>query len=435
MDWTIFEERMKKRMQKEKIPGAAIAISRQGKVIYEKGFGVRDIQTKEPVTPNTVFGIASVTKSFSALVIAKLEEEGKLSIDDPVVKHLPAFDIQHVEPIESVKIHHLLTHTTGLAPMQRREELNHFQDHLTYIASEEHDLLGKPGEYFSYCNDSFLLLGAIIEKYTGKLYRRALTEHVLNPLNMNRSTFNIEELHKMSNVSIPYIYDSQKEEFQEQPWPTLGNYEVGGGIRSTVKDLVKYGELYVNKVHGKLHLTSDQLAKMYALHVPIDQDSYYGYAFKVTPNYHGVTLVEHGGGQPGVSSNFGFIPEQKIVVAVLTNVSNVAANEIWLEAVNAMMELPLDEKLGNREFIHLPLGRKERFIGEYQSREGNLIEVKLENGDLYVIIEKEKYVLKPAKQDTLIIIKKNRPIRFHFKEGQDKAWAAFLGMRMLPRKK
>src|SRR5699024_11296964 len=83
----------------------------------------------------------------------------------------------------------------------------------------------------------FLLLGAIIERVTGRLYRRYMTEEILNPLKMNRSTFSIEEVQKMCNVSVLYVYDKAKKQHEKQDWPGLGNYEVGGGIRSSVRDL------------------------------------------------------------------------------------------------------------------------------------------------------------------------------------------------------
>src|SRR5699024_8931886 len=187
MDWTVFEEKIHQRMKEEHIPGVAIAVSKDGHIVYEKGFGVRDFETKRPVTPETIFGTASVTKSFTALAIMKLADDGKLSVTDSVKTYLPSFDIQGIDPIEDINIHQ-------------------FHEHVTYLKEKKHDLLGKPGAFFSYSNDAFLLLGAIIERVTGRLYRRYMTEEILNPLKMNRSTFSIEEVQKMCNVSVLYVY-------------------------------------------------------------------------------------------------------------------------------------------------------------------------------------------------------------------------------------
>lgn len=101
----------------------------------------------------------------------------------------------------------------------------------------------------------FLLLGAIIEEVTGGVYRDYVTENILSPLQMNRSTFNIDELRQTVNVSTPYIYDSEKEQLRPVQWPQLGNYEVGGGICSTVIDLMKYGQFYLNEYPQTLELS------------------------------------------------------------------------------------------------------------------------------------------------------------------------------------
>src|SRR5699024_1471047 len=413
----------------------AIAVSKDGHIVYEKGFGVRDFETKRPVTPETIFGTASVTKSFTALAIMKLADDGKLSVTDSVKTYLPSFDIQGIDPIEDIKIHHLLTHTTGLAPMKRHEDFNQFHEHVTYLREEKHDLLGKPGAFFSYSNDAFLLLGAIIEKVTGRLYRRYMTEEILNPLKMNRSTFSIEEVQKMCNVSVPFVYDKAKKQHEKQDWPGLGNYEVGGGIRSSVRELLKYGALYLNegKIGKKQFITGKSLEKMYHPQVRIDPTTSYGFGLKVTENYHGTTLIEHSGGQPGVASNFGFLPEKDICVAVLTNVSGATAGDIWLEAVNTVLGLPLEtkrSKLPEEEVVSEE--NRQCFIGKFSSKEGQEITIATREDSLIVELEGEIHSLKVIDEDLLVIKETEKPIRFFFNEEKE-AWSIYLGMRMLLR--
>ncbi len=426
MDWATFEKRVYERMELEHIPGLAIAVSKNGKILYEKGYGVQDLETQELVNTNTIFGIASVTKSFTALAISILEAEGKLSIEDPVTKYLPEFSIPTITEMDSIKIHHLLTHSTGLAPLKRREELNKLEEHLDYLAGDDHDILGSPGEYFSYCNDTFLLLGAIIENVTGCLFRRFVTERILTPLKMYRSTFSLEELAKMDNVSTPYVFTDGH--YQKQPWPPLGNYEVGGGIRSTVHDLLKYGFIYINQKQDIL--PTGYIEKMWKPVIQYATNSYYGYALEVTPHYHGVTLVEHGGGQPGVSSNFGFVPEEGLVAVVLTNVSGAPARDIWLEAVNTALGITLEEKR-SVEPIAENVSAEElmSYVGTYQSKEGSHLEIRLEDHRLYAIVENDKWPLEVGENQT-IVSENGRVIRFYFNK-QNKSWAAFFGMRML----
>src|SRR5690625_536557 len=115
-----------------------------------------------------------------------------------------------------------------------------------------------------------------------------------------------------------------------------------------------------------------------------DQYTYYGYAFKVTPGYYGTTLVEHSGGQPGVASNFGFLHEKNISVAVLTNLSGDTAGDIWLEAVNTVLELPLSTKESVLPVTTLNKEEKKRFVGEFVNKEGQRVVIGFVDGDLKI---------------------------------------------------
>src|SRR5699024_10449071 len=279
------------------------------------------------------------------------------------------------------------------------------------------------------------LLGAIIERVTGRLYRRYMTEEILNPLKMNRSTFSIEEVQKMCNVSVLYVYDKAKKQHEKQDWPGLGNYEVGGGIRSSVRDLLKYGELFLSE--GKLgenqFISGKSLKKMYHPHIKVDPDTSYGFGFKVTENYHEATLVEHSGGQPGVASNFGFLPEENICVAVLTNVSGATAGDIWLEAVNTVLDLPIETKRSILPEKEMESEQNiDRFIGKFSSKEGQEVTIAERDSSLTAELEGEIHSLKIADEDLLIIEETEKPIRFFFNKKRE-AWAIFIGMRMLLR--
>ncbi len=421
--WHKFETYIQKLMEDEHIAGAAVAVSQHGEVIYQKGFGVSDLSTQKPVTPETIFGIASITKSITAMVIMQLEKEGKLSVDDSVVTYLPEFHLHGVEDMSNIKINHLLSHTTGLPPMRRREDLNKLNDHLNYLEEEKYDLLGKPGDHVSYCNDTFLLLGAIIERVTGRLYRRYITEKILNPLRMDRSTYSLEEVAKFNNVSVPYVYNIEKKILEEVNWPLLGNYEVGGGVRSTVLDLLKYGQVYVGE-------HTDSFRKMWQPLYPVGRNSYYGYALKTTLHYSDFTLIEHGGGQPGVSSNFGFVPEKGLVVAILTNVSGAPVGDIWLTAVNTALGIPLEQKRSVEPYYDASIEQLQRLVGTYSSAEGGKATILLEGDTPKVEVDGQQFDLRASDERTLVIKKNEQPIRFFFTNNET-PWAIFFGLRML----
>ncbi|HOA71513.1 MAG: serine hydrolase domain-containing protein [Bacillota bacterium] len=442
INWGPLEGYIEQMMEKHHIVGAAVAVADRQRVIYAKGFGVRDLETRDLVTPETIFGCASVSKSFTAMAIMQLAGQGMLSVDDPVIRHLPEFRLAGMEDMSAVTIRHLLSHTTGLPPMKRREEIIDLEEHLEYIASAEYELLGPPGEYFSYCNDTFLLNGLIIQRKSGQLYRRYMTQHILDAAGMHRSTYNLEELPKMGNVSTPYSYNRKTHTHDKQAWPTLGTYEVGGGVRSCVLDLMKYGQIYLNE--GKTH-DGKQIAPAHGLRemwnspmYAIDRSTYYHLGLKVTPNYAGtgVTLVEHSGGQPGVSSNFGFVPEKGITAAVLTNVDGVPAGAIWLAAVNTVLGLPLDTQRSVEVDCGASPEELAKFAGFYECDEGGKVDLYMDGDILKLRMEDLEFEVKASDHRTLFYddMGQQRVLRFYFREEASKPWAVLAGSRMLRRK-
>ena len=435
-------------MKENHIVGASVAVADKSQVLYAGSFGVRDLKSQEPVTPETIFGCASVSKSFTAMAMMRLAARGVLTVDDPVVKHLPEFHLVGAKDMSLVKIRHLLSHTTGLPPMTRRQDITDLDEHVKYLASAEYELLGEPGEYFSYCNDTFLLNGLIIQRKSGQLYRRHMTRHILDVAGMNRSTYNLEELEKLGNLSTPYTYNRAERTHEEQDWPVLGTYEVGGGVRSCVMDLMKYGQIYLNQgktLDGEQIVPSDELRKMWNSPMyPTGRSTHYHFALQVTPNYadRGITLAEHGGGQPGVSSNFGFVPEKGITAAVLTNVGGVPAGAIWLAAVNVALGLPLDTKKSVEVDSGASPKELERFTGLYSCDEGGRIELFMDGKELKLRTESEEIMLKAADGHTLFYEDKGQQfvLRFYFDDGLSqtslsKPWAVLARSRMLRRQK
>ncbi len=322
--WNAFEEYVEQVMKENHIAGAAVAVSCGGDVVYAKGFGVRDITKKDPVTPESIFGVASVSKSFTAMAISQLVDRGLVCLDDPVTKYIPELRF-HGADMSTVKVRNILSHSTGLPPMTRREDIIRFQDHVEFLNGETYELLGKPEEYFSYANDTFLLNGLIIERLTGQLYRRYMTHHVLDPIGMNRTTYNLEELPKMGNVTVPYDFNREKGILERKKWPTLGTFEVGGGVRSNVLDLMKYAQVYLNKVRQLMVNGSFQRESVKAMY-PGGEDrrrSFYCLGLQTTPDYHGVTLMEHGAVSPASHQTLDLCRIKGIAAAVLTNVGGV----------------------------------------------------------------------------------------------------------------
>src|SRR5690606_268079 len=192
-------------------PGMAVAVARDGRIIYEAGLGWRDREKRLPATPDTIFGIGSVTKSFTCMAIMQLVDEGRLAVDDPVVRYLPEFSVPNRAYRDAITIHHFMTHTSGLPPLpslgyalarslERDPQAARLRGHrhvqnppviidtaeqlLEFIAQHDFELLGPPGAVFSYSNDAYALLGTIIERVSGQRYEDFVTRRILEPLGM-----------------------------------------------------------------------------------------------------------------------------------------------------------------------------------------------------------------------------------------------------------
>ncbi|MBS3949658.1 MAG: beta-lactamase family protein [Peptococcaceae bacterium] len=190
---TQFEEYVIQSMDEQCAPGLTVAIAKGNKVIYTKAFGYRSKEREITATTETIFGIASITKTITGIAVAQLVEQGLLSFSDPVIKYLPDFRLPGGGG-EDVTIHHFLTHTSSMPPLpalgisirgntvpdklvpdkkeitepakEQKEEppVNTYSELIDYIASHECDLLGKTGEYFSYSNDAYALSSTLSSK-------------------------------------------------------------------------------------------------------------------------------------------------------------------------------------------------------------------------------------------------------------------------------
>ncbi|MET3574915.1 serine hydrolase domain-containing protein [Bhargavaea ullalensis] len=410
--------------QAQNIPGMAVALLREGEQA-EYGCG-RLEPGGQPVTADTVFGTASVTKSFTALAIMILQAEGKLSAGDRIVSHLP--ELKDVPGIGLAQIRHLLSHTAGVPPLARKEELDRFEDHFDYLNRTEIEPLGRPGEKLSYSNDSFLLLGAIIGRASGMDYREFIRERILLPAGMKRTSFDPPAQGASGNVAVQFVEENER--MKAVDWPALGNYAVGGGIRSTVRDLMNYLKLYIDgEYREKVLGVRVEAEEMWKDPHPVNRHSGYGFGLSVSPDFHGRLIVHHGGSQPGVSSAIGFLPEEKIAAAVLTNRSDCSADTVLHGLLNIGLGLdPADEAFTEPE--HEMDGKElSAFEGIYRNDENpEGFEIRIGGTGPEMIVGNVSDRLRASGPKTLVNIRTNKTIEFEF--GEDGKTTAFSGMRI-----
>ncbi|MCM3089357.1 beta-lactamase family protein [Bhargavaea ginsengi] len=423
MDWKVFEQFAERIRAEEDIPGVAIGVAHNGEAIYVNGLGTIKAGGTVNVTPDTVFGTASVTKSFTALAIHILAAEGKLSLTDPAVKYLP--EAESIPVIRSAEVRHLLSHTTGMPPVRRREDIERFGDHIRYLESLDIEPIGVPGERISYSNDAFLLLGAIIERVSGMDYREFVMERIVRPAGMKRTSFTPPGQGVHSNTAVQYM-----EKLLPVDWPSLGNYAVGGGIRSTVNDLLLYGRLYTDRAFRESVIGNVDTAEMQEHVAMVDENTFYGHGLMVTPDFGGAVLVHHGGGQPGVSSSFGFLPDRGITVAVLTNRTGVSAEKLMKGAIYTALGRSPEEASVSLPYVQVSPDELKTFTGQYRNDEDpDGFRIDTAEGGLAIRVGEQIDHLGPVGPGQFQNDRTGKLVRFDVRSGVEVAMA-FTGLRV-----
>ncbi len=463
---TQFEEFVESLMQEHEIPGLSVALAGPEEVIYARGFGFRDREAGAPAGANTTYGMASITKSFAGLSVTMLEDTGALSAMDPVVSHVPEFAVGGDPENRAMNIGHFMNHTSGLPPtgalrysMVRsvegdpvaeelketgawdswidRPPIDDSDDLLEYLREEDPDLLGRPGEQFSYSNDAYALLGVVVERVTGMPFEDYVAERVLEPLGMDNSTFSLDFLEERRDVTTLYAKGRDKEIFRAPKWQDGPAMVAAGFLRSTPLDMVKYGGMYLRggkDADGRRLISDVGFRSMKGGVFPSARSQYYGRGFVVRPNYHASTLVEHGGSLKGVSSHFGFVPERGITASVVANLQGVPAAKIWLGLVNLAMGLPIDTPRSVEPEYRVPKDQLERYVGQYRSGEGTNVKVFLEDGELFAEAEGEVHSLRPSGPDTVAIWYRGQETGVRFLPGPDgRVKALYYGLRIIPK--
>ena len=462
---TEFEEFVARVMDDQGAPGITVALAQGDEVIYTKAFGYRSKERGINATTATIFGIASITKSITGIAVAQLVEQGLLSFDDPVVKHLPEFRLPGGGG-EDVTIHHFLTHTSSMPPLpalgisirgntvpdksapnkkestepakEQKEEppVNTYSELIDYIATHECDLLGKPGEFFSYSNDAYALLGAIIMKVSGLTYSAYIRENIFKPLGMTRSLLNFEEMREHTDVTDLYWKNEDEEMQVSTNWQAAPPYLACGWVKTCTTDLIRIFQMLANggEYKGVRLLKPESVKNNIAMSHNVSLYDSYGHGLRVKPNYHGVTLVEHGGALKGVSSNGGFVPEKGISAVVLCNLSAVPVAKVWLAAINLGLGLPIDTPKVVYEKSDWAQASMERFTGAYKSGEGAEFDIVIEEGELWIKYKKDHCVIKRLNDITGLFVLKGQEmeIRFNLDE-TGKSWGVGIGVRIIPK--
>ncbi len=315
-------------MQRQKIPGIAIAVIHNGKIVKEKGYGLANVELNVPVTSETAFKIGSVSKPIIALGVMKLVEEGKIGLDDPVTKYFP----DAPETWNGIKIKHLLSHTSGI--IREAPGFDPFKiqsDYDVVKTAFPAPLVFPVGDKYQYCNVGYFSLADIIARISGKSWPDSLSELMFKPLNMTatRTTSNFDII---QNRAGSYAIFGDKMSNAE----SYRALRPSGAFFSNLKDLIKLSLALEN---GGL-VRKETFAQMTtAFKLNDGQNAPYGLGFQVS-TFRGKKRTGHGGSLSGFKSDLAIFPEDKLTVIVLANLDSAVPATVANLVADVYIDFP-----------------------------------------------------------------------------------------------
>jgi CubicO group peptidase (beta-lactamase class C family) len=321
---------MRQLMTADNVPGAALVLIKDGKVVLERGYGLRDLATQAPVTTETLFNIGSISKSFTALGIVQLADRQRVDLDAPAIKYAPGLVLGDRQTTEAVTLRQLLSHSSGFPadekwPPRVPPTRQGIVDEFAAMA-----VTAPPGEKFQYCSRCIVLAAYILERVTDQSWETYTRARIFEPLGMTTAAFGPSGLQRAANRAIPYHHDPATGDI-DVPWARLQYLEPlapGGGIAASIADMARYALLQLDAAPPTKPpvVSAQMLAVLHHPEIAVGP----GWAPERIHNLHyalgwftgddGDThLVFHTGGNPGYRSIIVLVPAAKAGLVVLTN--------------------------------------------------------------------------------------------------------------------
>ncbi|MFC2164677.1 serine hydrolase [Acidobacteriota bacterium] len=361
-------QQLEEKRQEHHIPGMAIAVVKNDKVILAKAFGLADIARKKPVTTETLFSIGSTTKAFTGALVGMLVDDGIINWDDPVTKHLPYFtmNIKTKRKDAVVTIRDLLCHRTGFTRMGilysngavPREEILH-----TATKAEPWD--GYRRKWY-YSNIMFMAAGVAAGKAAGTDWDSLIKERIFGPLGMKNSTTSINHIQKDDSFSLGYLWEEDLETYRELPRRVVDNVGPAGSIVSTVLDMAQWVRFQLGRgeFEGKRLLSETQHKETWKRQMKIEGGAGYGFGW-ILSRWEKQRVITHGGNTDGFAAQVALLPESNLGFVLLANVTATPLQEL---ALNMVWESLIGEwRTSDSETAALDL---EPYLGKYNANFG-----------------------------------------------------------------
>ena len=405
-------------LKEHHIPGASLAIVKDGEIVYQNGFGYKDYEDKSPVDTQTLFAIGSTSKAFTAVVLGKLVDEGKLDWDDLVIDYIPEFRMKDPVATAQMNIKDILCHRCGMS----RHDLGWF------FAENTRSELLKKIQYlepfapfrsaFFYNNWMWMVAGIVTERITGKTWEENIQEMIFEPLGMKEATCSAEGMLKAANHSEPY--DMVNDQITRIPFHNINAIGPAGSINAHIEDYAKWLLMNVNQgeFNGKQIVSKENLGEIFNPQMAIDKDNdlvkgitknkefsnlVYTLGW-VSQHYRGHQMLQHAGGIDGFSAFISILPDDNLGVAILTNqITSIHYGITW-EITDRLLGLePIDwigrvaeyenevKKMGEEEGKNMlamkvkdtnPSHSLESYCGEFYHPGYGTLKVELKDGKL-----------------------------------------------------
>jgi CubicO group peptidase (beta-lactamase class C family) len=430
IDFSVLDQSILDDLSRSNTPGCAVAIVRGGRVCYAKGFGVTNIRTRRPVTPETLFLIGSTTKAFTAYTLLSMLEERCLDVNKSLGNR-----VEDLSPrLSNITFDQLLCHTAGLKDI-RKSNINgklgesYYENGLNDYIRTLNDTIffSEPGELFSYSSLGYSIAGYLIKNMSGMLYQNAVESRVLKNLGMNCTTF-YPEKESECLVSPGYVFERVNNQpkiecvgFSEEDipmWPA-------GFLFSNVRDMSRFAIALMNNgtLDGKQVLSSQVIKEMLAPHanlVSAYPDGNYGYGMWMY-NQRGVDVVEHSGTLKSFACKFMMVPKYKFAIIILGNCGSLDMSSTEKKAFEMMLPLERDVSLNSMD---LNENEMRRCVGDFSSNQDSLhpnsfFRVRTYDGKLITYIDGRWAYIKKTSEDQLYIDEPGAPIYIGFMTGKD----------------
>jgi len=396
-------------------PGCALAVVRDGRIVYKRGYGMAKLEDGIVMTPDKIFDIGSVSKQFTAACIAMLAREGKISLDDDVRKYFPALPL-YGRPIT---VRHLIHHTSGLRDYNGLLSLAGFRsasdcpnvDEAMELIFRQKKLNYPTGEEYSYTNSGYFLLGQIVEQVSGRTLNQFARERIFQPLGMMHTLYQEDHRQIIKNRATGYDETETGYRLNMSNWDETGD----GNVYTSVEDLFLWDQAFYNH-----RLGADLMETLHTVGV-LNDGTKLDYAFGlVLRDYKGLKNVGHGGSWAGFRAAISRFPEPRFSVICLANLGSIDPTDLCFKVADIYLKDVLKEPEIKTEAdkpkpFSLSQKELEEKAGNYRDeRFGQWIAVTIDKDKLKAAVGRREFILTPTSPTGFTALEAPFPVTIEF---------------------